>query len=110
MEVKIVMETEETEEIEERLWAAITRRLRQYRFVLENDGSVYPSIVKYRRRKDRYLVKIIGARGSEVAEYLGYYANALVARPDLGEKELINAFILMLLEKTRAENKPGRDY
>jgi hypothetical protein len=110
MEVR-VMETEETkvEEIEERLWAAITRRLRQYRFDLESDGHVYPSIVKYRRGKSSQE-KIVGLNGSQISEYLTYYANALTYKPDLGEREVVNAFVRMLLEKTRAKNIPGRDY
>jgi hypothetical protein len=81
----------EMKKIEERLYSVFRDLLsNQDRLSLFTDGHVYPSVWRIEGNKKLYMV----LSGSEIARYLGYYAELLVDHPsDIGETEVVQSLI-----------------
>jgi hypothetical protein len=96
------MKTEEPEEIESRLYEKFLVELsRHRRLVLVGDGHVYPSVwfIKRNGKDKRPIMK-----GSELAEYLNYHSNLLIAKPDdFEEDELVRTLVKIIIERTRTK-------
>jgi hypothetical protein len=78
------------EEAEERLYSAFRDFINyESRYTLFNEGHVYPSVWMVEGNQNRRILS-----GSQLGEYLEYYASLLVEYPnDFGEEEIVQALL-----------------
>jgi predicted Ser/Thr protein kinase len=88
------------QEAEERLYSAFRDFINyESRYTLINEGHVYPSVWLVEENQNQRVLS-----GSQLAEYLEYYASLLVEYPnDFGEEEIVQALLNLC-----SDNSQGR--
>jgi hypothetical protein len=85
------------EEAEERLYSAFKDFIAYEGYKLINEGHVYPSVWLVGENQNQRVLS-----GSQLAEYLGYYASLLVEYPnDFGEEEIVQALLNLCYDNSQ---------